>query len=210
MKYFKYILYLVVATSVYAHADDRSDFFRAVEVDNADRVESLLKQGFDPNTRDDKGQVPLYLALRSPSPRVAAVLLRAPKLEVDATNNAAETPLMMAALKGERDWAERLLAKGAQVNRGGWTPLHYAATGPDERTLALLLDRGAEIEARSPSGMTPLMMAARYGTEAGVDLLLKRGADPRARNPLGQDAADFAATSGRDFLVDKLRKAAGR
>ena len=93
MKYFKYILYLVVATSVYAHADDRSDFFRAVEVDNADRVESLLKQGFDPNTRDDKGQVPLYLALRSPSRTVVTRSVKSvPSCAWDGSSAATASP----------------------------------------------------------------------------------------------------------------------
>ncbi len=57
--------------------------------------------------------------------------------------------------------------------------LHYAATGPSTELLALLLDRGADINALAPNRNTPLMMAARYGPEDSVKLLVQRGADKK-------------------------------
>ena len=186
-------------------ADPRVDFFRAVGIDNARTVGSLLEGGFDPNTPDEKGQVGLYLALREGSLKVAEVLLRHPRLNVDATNAAGETPLMMAALRGNLEWTRRLLERGAQLDREGWTPLHYAASGPEPRVLSLLLDRGALIEARSPNGTTALMMAARYGAPKAAEVLLARGADPKARNDLGMTAADFARQAGREALAAKLQ-----
>ena len=187
-------------------ADPRVDFFRAVGIDNARTVGSLLEGGFDPNTPDEKGQVGLYLALREGSLKVAEVLLRHPRLNVDATNAAGETPLMMAALRGNLDWTRRLLERGAQLDREGWTPLHYAASGPEPKVVALLLDRGARIEARSPNGTTPLMMAARYGAEEGAELLLARGANLAARNDLGLGVVDFALQGGRESLAARLQK----
>ena len=68
------------------------------------------------------------------------------------------------------------------MHQDGWSPLHYAAAGPEPKIVAMLLDRGAPIDARSPNQTTPLMMAAGYGAEANVDLLLARGADKRLRN----------------------------
>ena len=114
--------------------------------------------------------------------------------------------MRMAALKGEQEWVRKLLARGAKVDKAGWAPLHYAATGPEPQIVAMLLDRGASIDAESPNRSTPLMMASQYGTEASVDLLLARGADARRRNDLGLDAVDFARRSGRDFLVEKLKR----
>lgn len=180
------------------------DYFRAINVDNARRVQALLDAGFDPNTVNEQGQVGLYLALRDRSPKVMAALLADPKTRVDATNAAGETPLMMAALRGNLDGVQRLLERGAALNRAGWTPLHYAATGPETRLVALLLERGAQIDAPSPNRSTPLMMAARYGPEASVDLLLARGAQLQARNDQGLDAADFARLDGRDALAQRL------
>lgn len=187
-----------------ARAGAYEDFFRAVRGDDARAVNALLARGFDPNAPDENGQVGLYLALRDGSPNVAAALLASRELKVDAVNTANETPLMMAALRGQMDWAQRLLDRGAQVNRDGWTPLHYAATGPEPKLVALLLDRGAAIEAHSPNRTTPLMMAAGYGAIDAADLLHKRGADTRSRNDAGLNAADFARRAGRDALAKRL------
>lgn len=199
-------LLMVFAISV-SHAGAYEDFFSAVARDDAETVSSLLQRGFDPNSRDEKGQVALYLALREGSSKVVDTLLRHPQLQIDATNAAGETPLMIAALKGRIDSAQRLLERGAHVEREGWTPLHYAASGPDATLVALLLDRGARIDSRSPNGSTALMMAARYGSDASVQLLLARGANAALRNERAMTAADFARTAGRDKLAAQLESA---
>lgn len=203
---FRYVLYAIVFVGVCsARADSYTDFFRALKVDNAGAVKDLLERGFDPNAPDEQGQVGLFLALRDGSPKTAAVLLAHPGLKPDAVNTNDETPLMMAALRGQLDWVQRLLDRGAAVNRPGWTPLHYAATGPDDGTIvSLLLQRQAQIDALSPNGSTPLMMASRYGTDAAAELLLARGASTQLRNQRGMNAADFAASVGRKELAAKL------
>jgi ankyrin repeat protein len=199
---------LLWLASTCAWAGAYEDFFRAVGTDDARTVSALLGRGFDPNSVDEQGQAALYLALREGSSRVAEVMLQQPDLRIDAANAAGETPLMMAALRGRLEWCQRLLARGAQVNREGWSPLHYAATGPEPRTVTLMLDRGAHIDAASPNRTTPLMMAARHGPEASLDLLIARGADPRLRNDKGLNAADLARQVGRESLAARLDKLA--
>jgi ankyrin repeat protein len=210
MKYLLRIwLYVFVAIGFSAaNAAAYEDFFRAVNVDNAGAVTDLLTRGFDPNTPSEQGQSALFLALRDASPKVVAALLADPRTAIDTANASGETPVMMAALRGQADWTERLLARGAQLNRSGWNALHYAATGPGTAVVALLLGRGATLEAPSPNGTTPLMMAARYGPEESVDLLLSRGASTTARNIQGLTAADFARLGGRDKLAARLAPAA--
>lgn len=204
--HFKFVLYLFVITaSVSAMADSYVDFFRAVATDNASTVQTLLARGFDPNTLSEKGQTALYIALQEENPKVTAVLLANPKLEVDRVNAVGETALMMAALRGNLEAARQLVELGARVRRAGWTPAHYAAAGPNVKVLAFLLDRGAEVDAVAPNGATPLMMAAGHGTEESVRLLLARGADKRLRNNLNLTAADLAANSGREWMVPLLR-----
>jgi len=113
---------------------------------------------------------------------------------------------MMAALKAEVDAATALVAHGAAVQKDGWSPLHYAATGPEPEIVRTLLERGAEVDAVSPNGSTPLMMAAQYGSEDSVKLLLQRGADPSRRNQRDLRASDFAKLAGRDNLAAQLQK----
>lgn len=207
--FFKTFIYLFVAIGLQTvHADPVVQFFRAVNVDDDRTVGALLKAGFDPNTPSEQGQGGLFTALRDESPKVAALLIAHPGTRIDAANGNDETPLMMAALRGNLDMARRLLERGAAVNRPGWTPLHYAATGPEPRLVALLLARGAAVDARSPNGSTPLMLAASYGPEAAVDLLLAHGAGPQARNDRGLGPADFADRAGRESLAERLRTAA--
>lgn len=190
--------------SLQAQAGAYDDFLRAIEVDNDSGLRSLLARGMDPNTADERGQVALYLALRGGADKVVQALLQHPDTKPDAANAAGETPLMMAALRGNLAAMRALLDKGVPAQREGWSPLHYAATGPSADAVQLLLDRGATIDARSPNGSTPLMMAARYGSEASVALLLQRGADRRLRNQVELDAAAFARGAGRDALARQL------
>lgn len=208
MKYFRYALYCI-ATLMFslAMAGSFEDFFAAIRNDDAGTLTNLLGRGFDPNTRNPKGQPGLTLAIQQQSPKAEKTLLDQPGTDVNALNEAGESPLMMAALKGNLPAMRRLLERGAQVNQPGWSALHYAATGPDSQCVQLLLDRGADIEAASPNGTTPLMMAAQYGSEASVDLLLKRGADPKKRNQRNLAAADFAKLAGREALVKRLEPA---
>ena len=206
--FIRYLSYLVVIAGFStASAGAYEDFFKAIDKDDARTVATLLQRGFDPNSRDEQGQVALYVALRAPSLAAADALLAHPQLDVNATNTAGETPLMMAALRGQLVWAHKLLARGAKLHGDGWSALHYAAAGPEPEFVRLLLEKGAPTDARSPNGSTPLMMAARYGSEASVDLLLARGADPKLRNQRDLTAADFARMDGRDSLAKRLESA---
>lgn len=208
MKNFKKILYTLVLSAVFsANAGSFEDFFIAIKNDNTSNLQDLLTRGFDPNTRDPKGQTGLSIAMRERSAKTAKLLLEQPGIDVNGLNNAGESPLMMAALKGNVSGAQMLLERGAKVNQPGWSALHYAATGPEPKLVALLLERGAEINAASPNGTTPLMMAAQYGSEASVELLLAHGADVNRHNEKNLRAVDFARISGREPLVKRLEQA---
>lgn len=197
---------LALVSSV-AVADDRGAFERAIKQDNDSAVRSMLSRGFDPNTRNEKGAPGLYMALQEGSLKVARVLIDSPRLKPEERNASDESPLMMAALKGELDLAKRLIAKGADVNKPGWTPLHYAATSGHLDMIRLLLEEHAFIDAQSPNGTTPLMMAASYGSPEAVKLLVEEGADIAMRNQKQMTAMDFARRAERRDAVELLTQA---
>ena len=202
----RFCLYLLAATvfSV-AQADSFNDFFRAVRADNASGVESLLRRGFDPNTRDERGLTGLLIAVREPSPRVIQVLLASPQTNVEIRNGNDESPLMLAAIKGQMDLVKQLIARDADINKPGWTPLHYAASSGQVEIMKLLLERYAFIDAQSPNGTTPLMMAAMYGSPESVKLLLDEGADTSIKNQQNMTAMDFAVQGKRPDAVEMLK-----
>lgn len=197
-------LVLVLGWTTAVHAGSFEDFFAAVQKDDVPVVQALLQRGFDPNTRDEKGLFGLYLALRVPAPKVARLLLDWPGTDVDARTPQDETALMMAALKGNLPMARALVEKDADVNKTGWTPLHYAATLGDVTMIELFLEHHAYIDAESPNGSTPLMMAAQYGTPAAVRHLLAAGADPTLKNQLGLTAVDFAMRVERKDVAELI------
>ncbi len=195
---FKYIIYLIVIIGFSSsYGGSYEDFFKAIQFDDDRTVQNLLNRGFDPNTPDPNLQHPLYLAIREPAPKITRLLISHPSIKVDVRNKDDETPLMMAALKGQLEVAQRLVDLKADINKPGWAPLHYAATSGNPALVRLLLEHDAYPDAESPNGSTPLMMAAMYGTPATVKVLLEAGADPTLRNNLDLSALDFAQRASR-------------
>jgi len=199
LNYFKKFIYLVVLVGFSSvHAGSYDDFFDAIKQDNPTKLTSLLQRGFDPNTVDPAGVPGLMLAIKLESMKATDALIRWPQTKAEVRNAADESPLMLAALAGNARLCRMLIEKDADVNKPGWTPLHYAATKGHLAVMTMLLDENAYIDAASPNGTTPLMMAAHYGTPQAVKLLLEAGADPMLKNDLGLNAQDFANKANRE------------
>jgi len=121
------------------------------------------------------------------------------------------TALHLAAAFGPPEAVATLLAVGADpclaarnVTRS--TPLHAAVAASRTDVVVLLLDRGADPNARQVGGFTPLHAAARQGQAALVEQLVAHGADPAAASDDGRDAATFAAENGHASLAARLRR----
>lgn len=205
MKFLLVALALAASGAVQA-ATSVEDFVKAAEFNDPRVIQRQLQLGIDPNLTDTRGRSALFTAVREGSESALSALLASTKVNVDAVNADGETPLMLAAIRGSLPMAQALVKRGAAVNRSGWTPLHYACSGPDNGVAAFLIAQGAELNARSENGTTPLMMAARYGGGDLVPLLLKAGAEPRAANEQELTAADFAVRGGRDAMAKELRR----
>jgi ankyrin repeat protein len=89
-----------------------------------------------------------------------------------------------------------------------------AAAPPQGPALAspLLLDRGADVNARDMRGRTILMLAAASDELPAdvVRLLIERGADVHARSPAGETALGMARLRGNTPITQLLEKAGAR
>ncbi len=170
-----------------------------------DEVVSLLLQaGADPNAKMEYSRKPLHLAAIYGSDRqVHALLKHGTRLE--EKDKEGWTPLLHAVQNGHTHAVRQLLQHGANPNvrtAEGNTPLHLAAqngvpvelsktmakhgTEPkirnrynNTRILHLLLDHGAELEAKNNDGLTPLLMTPYLET---IRELVARGSDINAKS----------------------------
>src|SRR5262245_31045795 len=101
---------------------------------------------------------------------------------------------------------QALIQGGADVNvkerRGGATPVMHAAAIGSVDALKLLIDKGADVNARGPAGATALMWAVT--DIAKVRLLVDRGAQVNAASDLGRTPLLLAAMSDGSSEIVKL------
>ncbi len=119
------------------------------------------------------------------------------------------TPLQLAAYFGAPAAAAELIHAGAELNSVAANPmriqpLHAAAAGRHGNVAALLIDAGADVNAKQSHGWVPLHSAAANGDVDLVDRLIAAGADPAATNDDGKTAADVATASGHEDLAARL------
>lgn len=124
------------------------------------------------------------------------------------------SPLHLSAFFGQAGAARLLVDRGAEVDaRGrGWmtgTPLHSASSGSHVEMVGVLVDAGADPNARQSGGWTPLHSAAQNGNAALVALLLGHGADPTATNDKGVSVLAMAEEAGDDEVITRILAAIG-
>jgi ankyrin repeat protein len=118
-----------------------------------------------------------------------------------------ESPLMLAALRGDRDAVDRLIAQGAEVNdtnRAGGTALMTAAIQGHSEVVRLLISKKATVNAKNNKGWTALMYAAWNGHTDVVKMLLAKGAEINAQNNEGWTALMYATWKGQIATVQVL------
>lgn len=123
----------------------------------------------------------------------------------------ADSPVADAAMRGDAEAVEALIARGADVNVAqgdGMTALHWAAERADAALVRVLLDAGADVTPVTRIGdYTPLHLAARSGNAPAVEALLEAGGDPRAVTATGAvTPMHFAAGAGNPDAVATLAR----
>ncbi len=180
-----------------AELPDETMFGIRVEQSDLSTVGGWLAAGLDPNFESERiGTGLMIAAWRGDIPMMELFVKHG--ADVNHQNRFNEQALMLAAWQGRAAAAAWLFNHGARVNREGneWSALHYATFAGHADLARFLIDKKADVNARSTNGSTVFMMAAREGREKIAALLIEHGAIRSAKNDLGEDALKWAMRNG--------------
>ena len=175
----------------------------------------LLDHGAEINALEGLGLTPLHLAVQNRQPEMVALLVsRYANTELQGKafgmTGEAVSPLDLAAVLGETASARILIEQGkadlaSRTSMSKHTPLHAAAEADNSEVVALLLESGAQVDARDTYGETPLHYAAREGAVQSARLLIAAGADINAKNENGSTPMTFAVNQHNEGIISLLR-----
>ncbi|KAL4783423.1 ankyrin [Aspergillus varians] len=125
---------------------------------------------------------PLCLSIMEQHTDISTLLLATRGVEIDAKDGYGRTPLWWATLRC--NWT---------LDNFGFTPLLYASRRHDRGMIRLLLNHGADLEAKENFGFTPLLYASRHHDKDMIRLLLEYGANTKAKDYSGSTPLLYAS-----------------
>ena len=158
--------------------DYNTALLEAVRHNHADVMQVLIDAGADIEKKDPFQCSPLLSGCESSVPDVVKVLVRA-GADVGARDRDGKTCLMIVSARGFATLVKSLLCMGEVgvdlVDAQHWTALHHAVANRRAAVVQVLIDAGADVEAKSELVCSPLMMACRAGEVHIVRMLLEAG-----------------------------------
>ena len=128
--------------------------------------------------------------------------------DVDGHRKFRKAPLHIAAQNDDVFMARILLAANANPDihdMNGKTPLHMAKS---KEMMELLIDAGADINAKDKSGATPLFAAIQNNDSSLMTTLIQRGCDINAENILRKNALYYAKEWKKNDAIKILTECA--
>lgn len=169
---------------------------------NISQINELVSQGVDVNARGTQNATPVFWAMQNLAGFTRLLELGA---DPNIVYEDGSTILHLAVRTIDTSLLETALKHGADPNIVTYslkqTPLFSAIGAPSGiKVMNILLDAGAEMEARNKYGNTPLITAAVLARLEQVYLLLTRGANYRITNRRGISMMDYIADYRPDMV----------
>ncbi|KAK4445311.1 ankyrin repeat-containing domain protein [Podospora aff. communis PSN243] len=182
--------------------------------DGEEVVELLLDHEADPSAQGGAYGSALLAAVTEGRKKVAEILLRR-GAETEARHSETGLTALLAAVKqGDIDMVSLLVQHKANLestDREGRTALLMAAGNWNRKVVEILLNAGANKEAREPgSERTPMLVASDEGDYGMVRLLLEWGADINAEGGIYGNAMRAALYREDGEAEEMLRSFGGR
>ncbi|CAH1401021.1 unnamed protein product [Nezara viridula] len=120
-----------------------------------------------------------------------------------------QTPLHLAAWRGDESLVNQLISKNANLNVFDDcydTPIHYAVRGGHLNIVKKLLDHGADINIRDYYDFTPLYIAVVFCHESIVNLILTKNVSVDITGANGNTALHTAIRKMNKNITDSLLK----
>ncbi|KAK4336959.1 hypothetical protein RND71_043409 [Anisodus tanguticus] len=157
----------------------------------------LLQKGANIEEINDEGYTPLMEAAREGHEEMVALLLTE-GADINAiTEETHETALTLACCGGFLEVADFLIRAGADIELGANTPLMESAQEGHLDLCKLLIENGANVNARSANGDSALMLASENDHYEVVKFLILNNADLEIKAEGGRTALMKAARAGR-------------
>lgn len=143
------------------------------------------------NAVNDRNRTPLFLCFTPPSATRMGILCG-----LDPEGNIDADKRRELLIKAIQDAGEDINSKGGDIPLNDWVK----PGGPKSREncIKLLLQQGAQVNARDFQGFTALHFAAIWGWTSTVKLLLLNGADINAQTDSGKTALSLAVDNMHD------------
>ncbi|XP_023941951.2 ankyrin repeat domain-containing protein 11 isoform X2 [Bicyclus anynana] len=125
-------------------------------------------------------------------------------------NERGETPLHVAAIRGDHNQVKKYLDQGQDPDVpdfAGWTALHEACSYGWLEVVTVLVESGANVNAKGLDDDTPLHDAVTSGNLQLVKYLIEHGANPFVKNTKGKAPSDYATQHILEYLNDNPKAA---
>ncbi len=182
------LILLIVCLTAFSYAGKEKTLFEAIQKNNERQVQQLLKKKTDVDVYDQNGWSPLHWAVYKGNLNIVKLLI------------AYKANIHIRPKKAFMLFIDGNFYYGNEKS----TPLHIASNMGHTKIVVLLVQKGADLNAKDKYNITPLHGACYGGHTKTAKVLIQKGADLNAKNKIGSTPLEVASRFGHTQIVKLL------